>query len=120
MIPMTSAPATGTSTSQAPRCASAGETSAVDQRWKEKRFVNRPISFSRARATYAATTPITTASALRGTTRRLVVKSPSRPEDSSWPSDDQIAERRARAPKAAGVKGYGGDVGAERRSRDVS
>src|SRR4051812_47719141 len=37
--------------------------------------------------------PMTTASPARGMTRRLVVKSPSSPEDSSLPSPDQMRER---------------------------
>ena len=69
----------------APSVWAAGETAAVDQRWKKNRFVNRPMSRSSASATKALTAPTTIASSEIGMTRRLVVKSPT-----FWPGSAQL------------------------------
>ena len=54
-------------------------TSAVPQRWKKKRLVKRPISFSRARATTALRAPMTMAIRAMKIRRGEAVKSPSCP-----------------------------------------
>src|SRR5215472_4493060 len=71
------APMTGTRITSAPRVLPTGEMSALDQRWKKKRFVNSPMSLRRARATKAPRIPIQVATIEMKMTRLLAVKSPS-------------------------------------------
>ena len=50
MTPMTSAPATGTRITHGPSVCASGVTSAVLNRWKKNRLVNKPMSVRRASA----------------------------------------------------------------------
>src|SRR5438093_1794593 len=86
MSPTRSAPTTGTRTTSGPSRLPAGETSAVSQRWKKKRFVKSPIRRRSASATYAARTPIPTPASAIGTTRQVVVKSPGAATPGSAPA----------------------------------
>src|SRR5690349_19092601 len=70
-------PRIGTATTNPPRCASAGETGAVENRAKKNRLVATAIRTSRALASPAPMAPMAIASAATTATRRVVVKSPS-------------------------------------------
>src|ERR1035441_257969 len=77
MKPTTSAPATGTNTSQTPRRLAAGDASEVPHLWKKNRLVNRPISFRSANAMNELANPMKMARAEIASTRGVMVKSPS-------------------------------------------
>src|SRR4029079_7891322 len=76
MSPMISAPTIGTTITHAPSVCASGVISAVLTRWKKKRLVKSPISFSSASATNALTTPIHAANRLMTRSRGVAVKSP--------------------------------------------
>ncbi len=72
ITPMMRQPTTGTATAAiAPSVWVAGETDAVDQRWKKKRLVKSPMSRSSASATNALTAPTTIARSAIGMTTAI-------------------------------------------------
>src|SRR5262245_16912378 len=87
-------PSAGTTMTNHPRCASAGEAVAVEKRPKKKRLVANAISASRPLARRAPTTPMPAASGATSSTRLVDVKSP---RSSTASCDGLCTVRSARA-----------------------